>query len=118
MTDCIDYLVDHANTQLSTTLEQTTMAIQTETYTLPVFWAGALINGDESHMSDDDCKALDAFNYDMIKRWGQCWCIGVDGAEDDDDFRTYHDAHQYGVLACNVATFTFDTTPRFASHKD
>lgn len=28
--------------------------------------------------------------------------------DDTDNFRKYHDATPYGVLACNVTTFTFD----------
>ena len=74
---------------------------------LPTHWASALINGDMSGYDDGDIAALDAFTDDMVKEYGQCWA--VDMAEDDGgDFRTYHDARRFGVLACDVTTYSFD----------
>ena len=87
------------------------MTIEIETYELPEHWASALINGDEDGYSDSELQAIDRFNYDMIERYGQSWCMGVD-IHDGGDFRRYHDATRYGVLACDVAIFTFDVTPR------
>ena len=56
--------------------------MKTIQFYLPDFWAVALINGDTSHMADDD----------------------------QGDFRAYHDARRFGVLACNVLTYTFDVS--------
>jgi hypothetical protein len=81
----------------------------TESFDLPEHWACALVNGDESGMDDADCRALQAFTDWMVKTYGQCWCLDVTESQ---GFQRYHDAHQFGVLACEVATFTFDISLR------
>lgn len=81
-----------------------------ETFELPTFWASALINGDTSGLSDEDEKALDAFTDWMVKEYGSCHCLDVQG--DGDNFRWRHDATSFGVLACNVADFVFDVEKR------
>jgi hypothetical protein len=78
------------------------------TYELPQHWASALINGDDSGLDEDDIERLNEFERDMVKEYGKCWCVDV---EEEGYFKTYHDARKYGVLACNVAIFTFDTSP-------
>jgi hypothetical protein len=35
--------------------------ITIEEVTLPAHWASALVNGDESGLEDEDCKAIDAW---------------------------------------------------------
>lgn len=82
-----------------------------ETYDLPEHWASALINGDLSGYESDDLEALRLFTEHMVSEYGQCWCLGCDH-DDSGDFRRYHDATQFGVLACNVIPFHFDVTPR------
>jgi len=69
------------------------------TYTLPDFWAPALINGDYSGMSPEDDDALDAWLQDNEP--GACVSV-----EDDSAFYWVHDASRY-VLACNCSTYTF-----------
>lgn len=78
--------------------------IKTYTLMLPAHWAVALINGDESHMDDEDCAALEAFTNDMVRTYGSCHCVDV---SEDTQFMRWHDAAQYGTLACDVAEFTF-----------
>ena len=75
-------------------------------YDLPAFWESALINGDMSGYSDDEEKQIDAFIDSVLAEYGSCHCIGVDC--DSTNFRAYHDAKQFGVLACDVETYTFD----------
>ncbi len=77
------------------------------TWDLPAHWASALINGDESGLDADDIAALEAFTADMVEEFGQCSAVDC-GGEHYEDFRRYHDASSYGVLACNVLPFTFD----------
>ena len=82
----------------------------TESFDLPIHWAVALINGDDTGFTDsDDLRAMQAFESWMLKKYGSCWCIDV---TDSQGFQKYHDAHQFGVLACEVATFTFDISLR------
>ena len=79
---------------------------------LPVDWAVALINSDETGLEDDDQAALDAFVDWMLSKYGKCWCVNVSDDESG-NFKHYHDASEFGVLACDVATFTFDITPAY-----
>ena len=76
---------------------------------LPSFWACALVNSDESGMDDRDIKKLRGFEKHMTAEFGSCWCLDV-GA--DSWFQTCHDATRFGVLACEVSTFSFDVTKR------
>ena len=79
-----------------------------ETYLLPQYWASALINGDESGLTDQDAQQLGAFVKDMVNIHGRCWPVTCD---DDVQFMRYHDAQPFGVLACDVVTFHFDVGP-------
>lgn len=80
--------------------------LEVDKYTLPECWACALINGDVSGLEDLDCYQLDKFVADVVARRGSCNCVSVSD-ESGGDFRAFHDATRYGVLACNVAEFSF-----------
>ena len=74
--------------------------IKTTTYTLPAHWACALINGDESGMSEEESAALDRW----IKDTRPGYCLGC---SDEPEFCTNHDADEY-ALAGDCLTFTFE----------
>jgi uncharacterized protein (DUF488 family) len=76
-------------------------------YTLPQFWAVALMNDDTSHFEGDDQECFDRFVAYMLDEHRSCRCVDV---KDDGEFLTWHDARDFGVLACDVATFVFDVT--------
>lgn len=78
--------------------------------TLPRHWACALINGDDDGFDPNEERSYRRFVNWMIDAYGACWCVGIDDDESG-DFRRYHDATEFGALACDVATFTFDVTP-------
>ena len=78
--------------------------IQTVTFTLPEYWASALINGDDTGDSDADTAAINEWLADHPNH---C-CLDV---ADDASFTASHDARAYGVLACDAATFTFQVLP-------
>lgn len=82
--------------------------LKTETYMLPTYWASYFMNADETGYSNRELREIHAFEADMVERHGQCWCLDV--TIDGTDFRKYHDATEYGVLACDVAAYTFDVT--------
>lgn len=73
-------------------------------YELPAFWAQVLINGDITGISKEDGLKLQAWCDDNPN----LWCVSVD---ENLHFSRTHDATKYGVLACDVATFTFYTLP-------
>lgn len=79
-----------------------------EYFELPVHWASALINGDDS-LDESETEAFDAFCNWMEEEYGQCWCLDVD---EDTSFTQWHDARDFGVLACEVSRFAFDVTAR------
>lgn len=78
--------------------------IKTLTLMLPTHWASALVNGDESGLDDAESAALEKFTRSMMRTYGSCHCVDV---SHDTQFMRYHDAAIYGVLACDVAEFTF-----------
>jgi hypothetical protein len=80
------------------------MALDTEVYTLPTFWAVALFNDDTSHFDDTDQAHFNAFCADMDRRYLLWHCADM---ADDTGFMRYHDAAHYGVLACDVAEYAF-----------
>jgi hypothetical protein len=69
-----------------------------ETYTLPEHWASALINDDESGLSDSESEELKQWLADT----NPGYCVSVDS---EPVFTRYHDAP--GTLACNCLKFTF-----------
>jgi len=71
---------------------------------LPTHWLTAIFNDDRTGFNDEDEEQYDAFIKDMNSQhcdWHELDCT------DEPHFMTYHDARQYGVLACNVVTVTF-----------
>jgi hypothetical protein len=87
------------------------MSIETISFELPSHWASAFLYGDESGLddSDEDTGALNRFTKYMVKNYGSCHCVIVEG-EGFGDFRDYHDATDFGALASDVLTFVFDVT--------
>ena len=75
-----------------------------EHYDLPAHWACALLYGDHSGLDPEDTKQLEAWE----RSTGYDTLICVDVMGDDTDFRHFHDATNVGVLACDVARYTFD----------
>lgn len=75
--------------------------MKTATFKLPDFWASALINGDESGLSEVDGQAL-ANWQDTIPGLGPCLDCGEEG-----EFAWHHDASEL-VLACSVVEYTFE----------
>lgn len=84
--------------------------MQTLQLDLPAHWACALFYSDTSGLDDAEQRALDLFTESMVAEYGSCWCVGV--SDDEGDFRRYHDATPFGILACDVLTYTFDITQR------
>jgi hypothetical protein len=60
-------------------------------------------------MDSSDCAALCAFTQWMLDEYDSCHCVDMGESV---GFVRYHDARRFGVLACDVAPFIFDVTPR------
>ena len=74
--------------------------METTTYWLPAHWAPALVNGDFSGLEEDDEEQL------MRVIAGEDLPDPVT-VSDSPEFRKYHDAQPYGVLACDCLEYTF-----------
>lgn len=70
----------------------------TETYTLPIYWASYLINGDASGLEDNEQEEIDAWMES--EQPGSCVDVG-----EDYWFSSYNDART--GLAGDVAEYTF-----------
>ena len=74
--------------------------MQFHTFTLPDFWASALINDDATGLSDSEHEQLN----DWLLDYKPGYCVGV---SDEPEFKQQHDATSAGVLACDCLTYTF-----------
>jgi len=70
--------------------------IATQTYSMPVYWASYLINGDPSSLDDEEIAEADAAIEDIG--------LGAPVDVSDSDFRSRGD---YGRLAGDYADYTF-----------
>jgi hypothetical protein len=84
------------------------MKMQIETFELPTHWATALNYGEMDGYEDEEIEQIEDFTAWMVKKYGSCWCLEV---SNDRWFQHRHDASDFGVLATDVSTFTFDITP-------
>jgi len=76
-------------------------------YTLPAHWAPALFNGDFTGLNEDDEEQL----MSVIAGENLGDPVGIVGDDDTNgpqsEFSTYHDAREYGVLACDCFRYIF-----------
>ena len=78
--------------------------MKTITLNLPNFWATALFNDDTSGLEYEDEKPFQEFCEWMVKNYGTSEPVSM---LEDPHFMRYHDASQFGVLACDVHEYTF-----------
>lgn len=79
--------------------------LQTTAYTLPAHWASILINHDYTGTSDEVEQEISNF---IDGEFGESLFCTVSLTNDSEpEFRKYHDAHPYGVLACDCLDYTF-----------
>ena len=81
------------------------MAYETITMILPEFWAGALINGDSSNLSDSEDRILFDFVADTVATYGHC--LPTLESDSESEFCHWHDATWYGIQACDCLTYSF-----------
>ena len=78
--------------------------METITLNLPDFWATALFYDDVSGFEYEDEKPFQDFCLWMQKHYGTSEPVAM---LEDPHFMKYHDATQFGVLACDVHEYTF-----------
>jgi hypothetical protein len=72
---------------------------EAKTLDVPEHWLSALVNGDESGLSDEESAQFAAFCDGEL---GDNW--SVSSREEEASFMKYHDGQPYGVLACDAVT--------------
>jgi hypothetical protein len=72
---------------------------EAKTLDVPEHWLSALVNGDESGLSDYECSQIEAFcNGELADGWH------VSSHEEEGSFMRFHDAQPYGIAACDAVT--------------
>lgn len=74
--------------------------MNTCTYDLPAHWVGAIFYGEIDDFTEEEEEQFTRFIH------GEELPDPID-VTDSPQFMTYHDARDYGVLACDCLTFTF-----------
>ena len=70
---------------------------EAKTLTIPEHWISAIVNADPSGLSEEEESSFEAFySEELAEGWS------LSRYETEGSFVTYHDAHPYGVLACDV----------------
>jgi len=67
------------------------------TLALPAHWLPALVNNDTTGLDDAEAAAFSRWLYDTTIEFG---FPAVSDVASDSYFARYHDAAEYGVLAC------------------
>jgi hypothetical protein len=82
------------------------MKFEQITYSLPDFWASALINDDFSGLDDEEEAQINEWLSDNAEDMGQ----GHWGLEPEQEagFCKYHDARSVGVLACSCFDYVWN----------
>ena len=78
--------------------------METITLELPDHWATALFYDDTSGFEYEDEMQFQEFCQWALENYGTSEPVEM---EEEGHFMTYHDAKQFGVLACNVHRYTF-----------
>lgn len=83
------------------------MTFDTLTFSLPAHWMPGLVNGDVTGLDDAEAAALQRFETDQHREFGHV----IYDCADDTYFERWHDAAEYGVLACDCYDVTIMFEP-------
>jgi hypothetical protein len=76
-------------------------AFETLTLSLPAHWIAPVLYGDLSPLDEAEAVAFDRWLQDTIEDVGHGKTPLIGRIEDAPYFARYHDAAEYGVLACD-----------------
>ena len=77
------------------------MTMESLTLSLPAHWIVPVLYGDTSGLDDGESRAFRRWLMDTIKDVGHGTLPLIGTIKDDTYFARYHDAAEYGVLACD-----------------
>lgn len=78
-----------------------TTKFETITLSLPAHWLCPILYGDTTGLDDAEDRAFTRWLADTIRDVGHGTMPLVGTIDDDPYFARYHDAAEYGVLACD-----------------
>ena len=80
------------------------MTFDTLTLAVPAHWIVPIAYGDVSGLDDTEHAAFDKWTDDMEREFG---AFSMGDVSETPSFARYHDAAEYGVLACDCHDVTF-----------
>ena len=80
------------------------MTFDTLTLAVPAHWLCPIAYGDTTGLDDEEDTAFNRWITDMIREFGP---ITLGDVSPSPHFARYHDAADYGVLACDCLDVTF-----------
>lgn len=76
-------------------------AFETITLSIPAHWITPVLYGDLDNLDEDEATAFSLWLLDTIEDIGHGTLPTIGCIKDEPYFARYHDAAEYGVLACN-----------------
>ena len=90
------------------------MTFDTLTLAVPAHWLCPIAYGDTTGLDDAEVTAFERWMDDMTREFGQITLGDISPCE---HFARYHDAAEYGVLACDCVDVTFMFSPGALHHE-
>jgi len=84
------------------------MTFEKLTLSLPEHWLPAIVNGDTTGFDDAEDAAFGRWLCDTLRELGE---FHIGEYEEETHFARYHDAAEYGVLACMCVNTTLMFRP-------
>ena len=84
------------------------MTFDTLTLAVPAHWLCPIAYGDTDNLDPRETRAFNRWLNDMTREFGP---ITLGDVSDEPHFARYHDAAEYGVLACRCLDVTFMFAP-------
>lgn len=76
-------------------------AFESITLSLPAHWLSVILYGDVTSLTADEVRPFTRWLHDTIEDIGHGHDLFVGKIKDETYFARYHDAAEYGVLACD-----------------
>ena len=76
-------------------------AFESITLSLPAHWIAPILYGDATSLTSDEVRSFTRWLHDTIEEIGHGHDLFVGTIDDNPYFARYHDAAEYGVLACD-----------------
>lgn len=70
------------------------------TLSVPAHWLSPIVYGDTSTLDEQEQRAFDKWAKDLFEDVGHGKPLHVGAVGDEEYFARYHDAADYGVMAC------------------